>query len=258
MNRLFQVVVVGTTALLALALLALVGGLVGELLRHGAHPPPELQELFFAVRLSLLTATASSLSATLIAVPVAYLLSRYRFPGKALLDTLLDLPIVLSPIALGALLLIFFRTPVGQAIEAVTGPVVFEVKGVVLAQLAVVVGLAIRLMKATFDGIDPEYEHLARTLGYDRVRVFQRVLLPMAAPGLVATLLLVWGRAIGEFGATMMLAGATTMKTETLSVAIHLSFEAADITSAMFFIAALLAMSFAVLVAVRRLHGHVR
>jgi molybdate transport system permease protein len=255
MNRLFQGVVVGTTALLALALLALIGGLVGELVRHSAMQPPDLAELLFSIRLSLLTATSSSLLATLIAVPVAYLLSRYRFPGKALLDTLLDLPIVLSPIALGALLLVFFRTPLGQAVEALTGPVVFEVKGVILAQLAVVVGLAIRLMKATFDGIDPEYEHLARTLGYDRVRVFGRVLLPMATPGLVATLLLVWGRAVGEFGATMMLAGATTQKTETLSVAIHLSFEAADITSAMIFIAVLLGMSFAVLVAVRRLHG---
>ncbi len=256
MNRLFQVVVVGTTALLAAALLALVAGLITELVRHSAMQPPDLREVLFAVRLSLLTATSSSVLAVALALPVAYLLSRYRFPGKALLDTLLDLPIVLSPIALGALLLIFFRTPPGRAIEALVGPVVFEVKGIVLAQLAVVIGLAIRLLKATFDGIDPEFEHLARTLGYDRVRVMRRVLLPMAAPGLVATLLLVWGRALGEFGATMMLAGATTMKTETLSVAIHLNFEAADITSAMIFIAVLLGVSFGVLLAVRRLHGH--
>ena len=255
MNRLFQVVVVGTTALLALAMLTLVGGLVAELIRYSAVQAPDLQEVLFAVKLSLGTATASSLLATTIAIPVAYLLSRYRFPGKALLDTLLDLPIVLSPIALGALLLVFFRTPPGRAMEALLGPFVFEVRGIVLAQLAVVVGLAIRLLKATFDGIDPEYEQLARTLGYDRVQVFRRVLLPMAAPGLVATLMLVWGRAIGEFGATMMLAGATTMKTETLPVAIHLNFEAADITSAMIFIAVLIALSFAVLVAVRRLHG---
>jgi molybdate transport system permease protein len=255
-NRLFQVVVVGTTALLAAALLALVAGLITELVRHSAMQPPDLREVLFAVRLSLLTATSSSVLAVALALPVAYLLSRYRFPGKALLDTLLDLPIVLSPIALGALLLIFFRTPPGRAIEALVGPVVFEVKGIVLAQLAVVIGLAIRLLKATFDGIDPEFEHLARTLGYDRVRVMRRVLLPMAAPGLVATLLLVWGRALGEFGATMMLAGATTMKTETLSVAIHLNFEAADITSAMIFIAVLLGVSFGVLLAVRRLHGH--
>jgi molybdate transport system permease protein len=254
-NRLFQAVVVGTTALLALAMLALVAGLVAELVRHSAVQPPDLREVFFAVKLSLGTATASSLLATIIAIPVAYLLSRYRFPGKALLDTLLDLPIVLSPIALGALLLVFFRTPPGRAMEALLGPFVFEVRGIVLAQLAVVVGLAIRLLKSTFDGIDPEYEQLARTLGYDRVQVFRRVVLPMAAPGVVATLMLVWGRAIGEFGATVMLAGATTMKTETLPVAIHLNFEAADITSAMIFIAVLLALSFGVLVAVRRLHG---
>jgi len=254
-NRLFQAVVVGTTALLALAMLALVGGLVVELARHSAVQPPDLREVLFAVKLSLGTATASSLLATVIALPVAYLLSRHQFRGKVLLDTLLDLPIVLSPIALGALLLVFFRTAPGQAIEALVGPIVFDVRGIVLAQFVVVVGLAIRLLVATFDGIDPEYEQLARTLGYDRVRVFQRVLLPMAGPGVVATLMLVWGRAIGEFGATMMLAGATTMKTETLPVAIHLNFEAADITSAMIFIAVLLVLSFGVLVAVRRLHG---
>ncbi len=255
MNRLFRLVVVGTTALLALGFASLVAGLVWELWRASAMRAPDAREILFAVRLSLATATASSLLATTIAIPVAYLLSRYRFPGKALLDTLLDLPIVLSPIALGALLLVFFRTAPGQLVESVFGPFVFEVRGIVLAQLVVVVGLAIRLLKATFDGIDPEFEHLARTLGYDRVRVFFRVLLPMATPGLVATLMLVWGRAIGEFGATMMLAGATTMKTETLPVAIQLNFEAADISSAMMFIALLLLISFGVLVAVRRLHG---
>ncbi len=255
MNRLFTGVMVGTTAVLALAFLVLVGGLAAELWRHSAVQPPDLREVLFAVRLSLTTATVSSVLATLLAIPVAYLLSRYRFPGKALLDTLLDLPIVLSPIALGALLLVFFRTAPGRGLEALMGPFVFEVRGIVLAQLAVVVGLAIRLLKSTFDGIDPEFEHLARTLGYDRVRVFFKVVLPMAAPGLVATLMLVWGRAIGEFGATVMLAGATTMKTETLPVAIHLNFEAADITSAMMFIAVLLVLSFGVLLAVRRLHG---
>jgi molybdate transport system permease protein len=255
MSRLFMAAVVGTTALLALAFLALLGALGAELVRESALQAPDLAEVVFAVRLSLLTATASSLLAVALAVPVSYLLSRYRFPGKALLDTLLDLPIVLSPIALGALLLVFFRTAPGQALEAIFGPFVFEVRGIVLAQLVVVVGLAIRLLKATFDGIDVEYEHLARTLGYDRLRVFTKVLLPMARPGLVATLMLVWGRAIGEFGATMMLAGATTMKTETLPVAIHLNFESADISSAMIFIAVLLGLSFAVLAVVRRLHG---
>ena len=146
----------------------------------------------------------------------------------------------------------------GRMLDAWFGPFVFEVRGIVLAQFVVVVGLAIRLLKSTFDGIEPEYEHLARTLGCDRVQVFGKVLLPMAAPGIVAALLLVWGRAIGEFGATVMLAGATTLKTETLPVAIYLNFEAADISSAMMFIAILVTVSFAVLLLVRRLDVRAR
>ena len=118
--------------------------------------------------------------------------------------------------------------------------------------------VAIRLLKATFDGIDVEYENLARTLGYDKLRVFYRVTLPMAARGLVAAFLLVWGRAIGEFGATVTLAGATTMKTETIPVAIYLNFESADISSALVFITILIVLSLAILFFVRRVGAHAR
>lgn len=257
MNRAFHVVVVGACALLAASFLVLLGSLVVELWRS-SDGPPHGEEIWFATKLSLATATVSSLAALLVATPVAYVLARYQFRGKAVLDTLLDLPIVLSPIALGALLLVFFRSPLGQAMDGWFGPFVFEVRGIVLAQFFVVVGLAVRLLKATFDGIDPDYEDLARTLGYDRMRVFFRVVLPMARRGVVAALLLVWGRAIGEFGATVTLAGATTMKTETIPVAIQLSFESADISGAMWFIALLVAMSFGVLLFVRKVQPDAR
>ena len=258
MNRLFHSLIVGATAVLALGFLLLMAALALELWRASGTHAPDTREVWFAIKLSLATASVASVLAIAAALPVAYLLSRYEFRGKALLDTLLDLPIVLSPIALGALLLVFFRTPVGRTLDAWFGPFVFEVRGIVLAQFIVVVGLAIRLLKSTFDGIDAEYEHLARTLGCDRMRVFGRVLLPMAAPGIVAASLLVWGRAIGEFGATVMLAGATTLKTETLPVAIYLNFEAADISSAMMFIAILVAVSFGVLLLVRTLDVRAR
>ncbi len=252
MNRLFNWVVVGTSALLVACFLVLLGSLLVELWSASSLRAPQAAEIVFAVQLSLVTATVSAILAVLVALPVAYLLSRHVFYGKAFVDTLLDLPIVLSPIALGALLLVFFTTPLGQSLDALFGPFVFEVRGIVLAQFFVVVGLAIRLLKTTFDGIDVEYEHLARTLGYDKLRVFYKVLLPMGARGIVAALLLVWGRAIGEFGATVMLAGATTMKTETLPVAIYLNFESADISSAMMFIGILVVMSFAILFVVRK------
>jgi molybdate transport system permease protein len=254
MNRLFDMLIWGVSALLAAFFVLLLGGMVSELFRHSLVRPPETGEILFAARLSLLTATAASVIALLVSVPVAYLLSRKTFPLKDLFDTLLDLPIVLSPIALGALLLVFFNTPAGRVLDRTLGPFVFEVRGIILAQFVVVVGLSIRLLKNTFENIDEDYENLARTLGCDSMAAFLRVTLPMASRGMAAAFLLVWGRAVGEFGATVTLAGATTMKTETMPVAIYINFESADISSAMVFIALLVMSSLAVLFLLRKVH----
>jgi molybdate transport system permease protein len=257
MNRAFNIFIAGTAALLIALFLVLLVSMLLELWHQSFVRPPQFSEIFFAARLSLVTATFSSVIAMVVSIPVAYLFSRHSFPGKDFFDTLLDLPIVLSPIALGALLLIFFNTGFGRQIEQWFGPFVFEVKGIVLAQFFVIVGLSLRLLKETFQAIDVEYEKLARTLGYNQLQVFAKVVLPMARGGLLAAFLLTWGRAIGEFGATVTLAGATTMKTETIPVAIYLNFESVDISSAIVFITILIAMSFAVLFFVRKTQTHV-
>ncbi len=231
--------------------------MLAELWQESAVKAPRYTDVFFAIKLSLFTATIASVIALAVSVPVAYLFSRYTFPGKSLFDTLLDLPIVLSPIAIGALLLIFFNTQIGKPIEEIFGPFVFEVKGIILAQFVVVVGLSIRLLKETFEGIDVEYENLSRTLGLSRMMTFMKVTLPMAKKGLLAAFLLVWGRAIGEFGATVTLAGATTMKTETIPVAIFLNFESVNISSAIVFIIILITISLAILFFVRRINAYV-
>ncbi len=249
----FDTFLVGVSSLLVLFFVVLMGSMLAELFSRSFRQTPHMDEVLFALRLSLVTATLSSMLAMAVSIPVAYMLSRFRFPGRNLVDTLLDLPIVLSPIALGAMLLIFFNTPWGSALEGILGPVVFEAKGIVLAQFIVVVGLSVRLLKTTFESIDVEYENLARSLGHTRARVFVRVVLPMARKGLVAAFLLVWGRAMGEFGATITLAGATTMKTETIPVAIYLSLESVDISSALVFITILVCVSMGVLFSVRKL-----
>ena len=146
----------------------------------------------------------------------------------------------------------------GKQIDQALGPFVFEVKGIILAQFFVVIGLSIRLLKSSFDGIDKEYENLARTLGLSKMQVFIKVVLPMAGKGLLATFLLVWARAIGEFGATVTLAGATTLKTETIPVAIYLSFESADISSALVFILILISVSLTILFFVRKANAFAR
>jgi len=114
MNKLFSIIIVSCFLLLTVFILLLVGGAVWELVRTGVDQPTDLREIFFAIKLSLYTASIASVLAILLAIPVAYGLSRYDFAGKHFLDTLLDLPIILSPVALGALLLVFFNTPVGD------------------------------------------------------------------------------------------------------------------------------------------------
>jgi molybdate transport system permease protein len=213
------------------------------------------EETLFAVKLSLITATITTILAVLIAVPVAYAISKNNFYGKNIVDSLLDLPIVISPIAIGAALLVFFNTPIGSAINNNVLQFVFSVPGIVLAQFTIVSALAIRLLKSTFDSIDLRYEQVSRTLGCSKLEAFFRVILPLARDGLIASSILTWARATGEFGATVTLAGATAMKTETLPIAISLSLSSADIGKAVALIFILIIISLASLLIIRLITG---
>ncbi len=211
-------------------------------------------EIIFAIKLSLLTATVATIVSVFIAIPAAYAISRARFWGKDIVDSMLDLPIVISPIALGAALLVFFNTPIGGAINEHVR-FVFAVPGIILAQITVVSALAIRLLKSTFDSIDPRYEQVSRTLGCSKLEAFFKVILPLSKDGLVASSILTWARAVGEFGATVTLAGATVMKTETLPIAIFLGLASADVQKAIAVIFILILISIVALLVIRRLIG---
>ncbi len=212
-------------------------------------------EIVFAIKLSLLTATITAVISIAIGIPAAYAISRTEFKGKSVVDTILDLPIVISPIALGAALLVFFNTPIGSAIEEHGIKFVFVVAGIILAQFTVVSALCIRLMKSTFDSTDPRYEDVARTLGCSKFQAFFKVTLPLSRNGLIAAGILTWARAVGEFGATVTLAGATAMKTETLPIAIFLSLATADVEKAMTVILILVVIAMIALIAVRKFAG---
>jgi molybdate transport system permease protein len=213
------------------------------------------REIIFAIKLSLITATISTVLAMLVAIPVAYAISTIEFTGKSIVDAVLDLPIVISPIALGAALLVFFNTPVGVAIEGKIVRFVFEVPGIILAQFTVITALAVRLLKSTFDGIDPRYERVGRTLGCSKLMAFVRVTLPLARDGLIASSILTWARAVGEFGATVTLAGATKMKTETLPTAIFLNLATANVEKAVAVIFILISLSLIALIVLRKISG---
>lgn len=225
------------------------------------HPPVRIlglmisTEIRHAIFLSMTTATASSLIAMALGVPTAYFLARRQFPGKGLVDALLDIPVFLSPIAIGALLLVAFSSPQGRWLQDSLFDVVFEIPGIIVAQATIVTALAVRLMKATFEGIPPRYEKVARSLGCTEWQAFRKVVVPLSRSGLLASAILVWARAVGEFGATVTLAGATERKTATIPTSIYLGFASADVGRALTLVIILILIATLGLVGLRSIAG---
>ncbi|NIM05985.1 MAG: ABC transporter permease subunit [Armatimonadetes bacterium] len=185
-----------------------------------------------ALILSLETSTIATLLAVVVAVPGAYALSRYRFPGQNILDTILDLPIVLPPLIMGVCLLIFFSpaaSPIGAFLKEHDLRVAYTRPAIVIAQFMVAGGFTIRCLKATFDSMTPRYEQVARTLGCSSSRAFFTVALPLAKGGIVAGAIMTWARAIGEFGPIIVFAGSISGYTLVLPTAIFLKMQVGDL-----------------------------
>jgi molybdate transport system permease protein len=227
------------------------------------HPPVRIfgimvsPEVRHAIVLSVTTATASSFIAMMLGVPTAYFLARRDFPGKAWVDALLDIPVFISPIAIGALLLVAFSSSQGRWIQEHAMEVVFEVPGIVIAQATIVTALAVRLMKATFEAVPLRYEKVARSLGCTEWMAFWKVVVPLSRSGLLAAAIVVWARAVGEFGATVTLAGATEHKTATIPTSIYLGFASADVERALTLVVILIGIAMLSLVGLRRVAGKI-
>lgn len=177
-----------------------------------------------ALWMSIWTSVLTTFLAVLFAIPTGYALSRFRFPGRALADTIVDLPIVFPPLVAGLTLLVFFsQTAFGKWIQEDLGiEFVFQPKGIVLCQFLVSASFAIRSAKVAFDDVDRRVENVALTLGCTRWGGFRRVSLPMAANGIVAGAILTWARAFGLFGPLMIFVGSFRGRTEVLSTAVFL------------------------------------
>jgi len=188
-------------------------------------------EIRYAIRLSLISCTFSTLMALWVAVPLGYLLARTTFPGKAIVDTLLDVPIVLPPLVIGLSLLILFQTGFGKFVQQFM-TVTFAVPSVILAQFAVSAAFAVRTMRVAFEQTSPRTEQVARTLGCSRHQAFWRIVLPEARPGLLTAATLAWARALGEFGPILVFAGATRMRTEVLPTTVFLELSVGKIEAA--------------------------
>jgi molybdate transport system permease protein len=188
-------------------------------------------EIHYAIELSLVSCTMTALLSLLVAVPLGYLLSRYSFPGKWLIDALLDIPIVLPPLVIGLSLLLLFQTSLGRAIERVV-PVTYAIPSVILAQFAVACAFAVRTMRVTFDQISPRHEEVALTLGCSRSQAFGWVVLPAARRGMLTAATLAWARALGEFGPILVFSGATRMRTEVLPTSVFLELSVGNLDAA--------------------------
>jgi len=248
MNRLFVLPLLVLCLFTAAVLSALFFQLSpGEIVRALAS-----EETRFALWLSLVTSITSILLALILGVPTGYLLARTAFPGKQILDTFLDLPLVIPPLVAGVgLLFLFGQDMLGGGLEKWGIHILFTPWGAILAQSFVACPIVMRTSRAAFERSGYRYEWAAATLGLRPYQVFFQISLPLARQGILAGTILGWTRAMGEFGATLMVAGAIRFKTETLPTAVYLNISSGELGTALSCAWVLMATGFVFLLTLR-------
>ena len=206
-----------------------------------------------ALRLSLVTTLISLIITLLFGTPLAYVLARVRFPGRRLVDAVVDLPIVVPPAVAGlALLLAFGRYGTfGPALGVLGIHLSFSTAAVIMAQTFVASPFYVRSARAGFAGVDRTLEAASATLGMGPLRTFAYITVPLAAPSLIGGGVLSWARALGEFGATIMFAGNLSGVSQTLPLAVYLDLEGGDVAGATALSVVLIAVSLAVVAGIR-------
>ncbi|MGI6120601.1 MAG: molybdate ABC transporter permease subunit [Desulfosporosinus sp.] len=200
--------------------------------------------------LSLKVAFAAVIIVTGIAIPIASFMARREFPGKDIVESVLTLPLVLPPSVVGFMLLVVFgkNGPIGKLLEQwFHTRVIFSIAGAIIAATVVAFPLMYQSVKAAVEGVDQDLEKAARTLGAGEIRVFFTITLPLAWNGVVAGLVLAFARSLGEFGATLMVAGNIPGKTQTMPIAIYMANEAGDTRQASILVIIMTLFSFMVI-----------
>ncbi len=252
-NRVATVVTAACASLLLLFLVAPLAGIVGGWGLEGLRALAADAELRASLWLTLVTATLATLLGAAGGVPLAYVLSRKRFRGRGLIAALLDLPLVVPhPVAGIALLLVLGRqTPVGRAMLAAGLQITGSRTGIVCAMLFVSAPLLVSAAREAFDRVDPRLEAVARTLGDTPWRAVRRVTLPLAARGLTAAGIVMWARAISEFGAIVVL----TYNPKVASVLSYERFTAYGLGGALPVAAVLVLLAVVPIVVLRTVHA---
>ena len=209
------------------------------------------KEIRFSIMLSLVSCCISTILSLWVSIPIGYLMSRFHFRGKNLIDAILDIPIVLPPLVIGISLLILFNFP---PFSWFSGFVVFEVPAVIIAQFMVAAAVAVRTMRVTFDQIPSRFEDVAMTLGCNRSQAFWQVILPQAKRGVLAAATIAWARSLGEFGPILVFAGSTRMRTEVLPTSVYLEMQAGNLKG-MLAVAIIMVAAAAVVLVIARLFG---
>ncbi|WP_175394982.1 molybdate ABC transporter permease subunit [Paenibacillus xylanilyticus] len=209
------------------------------------------------VRLSLQVALLSSVVAAVLGIAVAWKMSRRSFRGKVVLETAFMLPLVLPPTVVGFLLLVLLgrKSVLGQWIEAIfSAPVIFSWWAAVIASVVVAFPLVYQTMKSGFSGIDGDLEDAGRSMGANEWQVFRYISLPLAGRALMTAFILGFARALGEFGATLMIAGNIPGKTQTLPTAIYVAVDSGNQTMAWAWTVSIIIISFIMLLLTRQPH----
>ena len=214
--------------------------------------PEHLSAIWLSVKVSIVATTLNAA----IGIPLAYLLARRRFWGRAAVDVLVTLPLVLPPTVTGYYLIVLLgrRGVLGAPLYAATGwSVAFTWYAAVIAATVMALPLLVRTARAAIESVDQNLERAAFTLGRPEWRTALEVTLPLARNGILAGLVLAFARALGEFGATIMLAGNIPGKTQTLPLAIYTAVQTGEAGPAMTLVAVLTLLSCAVVIASARL-----
>jgi molybdate transport system permease protein len=210
-----------------------------------------------SIILTLFSCTVTAILSILFAVPTGYLLSRYNFRGKTLVDAILDIPIVLPPLVIGLSLLILFNQmptkehSLEKGLNFLGIEVTYQVSAVILAQFSVACAFAVRTMRTTFDQISPRTEQVAQTLGCSRGRAFFTIVIPESWRGISTAGTLAWTRAMGEFGPILVFAGTMEGRTEVLSSTVFLEITAGNLEGAVIVSILMVTIAMLVLIAVR-------
>ncbi len=215
-----------------------------------------------ALLLSLKVAGCATALVLVLGTATGYLLARGRFPGRELLDTLLTLPLVMPPTVLGYYLLVLLgrRSAFGSWLQESFGiSLIFTWQGAVIAAVVVAFPLVFKPARAAFEAVDGQLQDAARVLGVAEWSIFFRVTLPLAWRGILAGVLLAFARALGEFGATLMVAGSLPGRTQTLSVAVYEAVQAGqdDLAGTLVLMTSLVCIG-VLLIAGRLAPGHIR